>query len=457
MKDEKRVPPTHATEVSGELEVQRVAVEAGWLYRPRAGLDVGIDLELEPVVAGVPTGRIIKAQVKSGVSYFERDNRERFAFRADAPDVRYWRRVNTPLLIVLYHPGERAAYAVEFHEYARANASELSKGLIWFERQHDRLTAQKLHALHQRETASSEDGTPVPLPPTELAVRESLHSNVLALPDTPERLFHAPISAREDREVRQRVGYDAAPFLLWNGELWAFADPRVSDAGLSGVVDAAAVRILDVAAWLTTKDGDIRYRTLLYRHIRRHTRALGLRADSEDRLFFPSLDGTPRTQRYRSLRQWTKRWVARPIWDRKRTRVALWEHRALKAELTRVGSRWFLSMLPAWCFTSEGRVPVKAPLGAVTRRISHEYNLDVYRLLVFWRAVLFRNEQRPLSLQCPPQRLTVSHEALTAAVEFGILGDKVDLSQIEDAPDEASEAMSLEDEIDVAAEVSEHA
>jgi len=126
LNDEKRVPSTHAAEVAGELEVERVAHAAGWLHRPRAGPDVGIDLELEPVLSGVPTGLIIKVQVKSGASYFERDDGQRFAFRVRPSDQSYWRRINTPLLLVLFNPNERRAYAVEFHSHSRANSGELN-------------------------------------------------------------------------------------------------------------------------------------------------------------------------------------------------------------------------------------------------------------------------------------------------------------------------------------------
>jgi Domain of unknown function (DUF4365) len=63
----------------------------------------------------VPTGLIIKVQVKSGASYFERDDGQRFAFRIRPSDQSYWRRINTPLLLVLFNPNERRAYAVISH------------------------------------------------------------------------------------------------------------------------------------------------------------------------------------------------------------------------------------------------------------------------------------------------------------------------------------------------------
>jgi hypothetical protein len=461
LNDEKRVPGSHGTEVSGEIEVQRVAHAAGWLYRPRAGLDVGIDLELEPVVDGIPTGRITKVQVKSGASYFERDSGDRFAFRPETKDIKYWHRVNTPVLVVLYHPGDRAAFAVEFHDYAQKNPDDLAKGLIWFDRRHDLLTADLLRAFGGREASSFEPLRSPPLPEGK-SVREVLHSNLLFLADTPERLFHVKVDAQNDDDVRKRVGRDTAPFYVWGGELWTFVDPRQPESGLTSLIDPPAVRILDSAVWLMTKDGDIRYRALLYRTLRQHTRGLGLRNDGEDRLFFPSRDGTVRKQRYRSLRQWTQRWVARPIWDRTRTAVSIWEHRALSIELTRVGSRWFLALLPSWCFTSDGRTPVRAPPGAVSRRIAHEYNPDVYRLLVFWRAVMFRSEYRPLCLPCSPQHLTCSPTFLSTPVDFGIPDDRIDLTALEETDDDAlSDSEELAEDVGEVSgfrdEVDEHA
>jgi hypothetical protein len=436
LNDEKRIPQTHATEIAGELEVQRVAHAAGWLHRPRAGPDVGVDLELEPAEAGVPTGLIIKVQVKSGASYFERDDGFRFAFRVRPADRSYWDRINTPLLLVLFDPREGSAYGVEFHTYSRENATELTNGLVWFSRERDRLTPDLLRRLASDGPSSPARSAPLP----SVEVREMLHSNALRLDDVPQRLYHSPTSAKSESEVRLQIER-APPFLLWNSEIWSFCDLRDPEAGFRSAVDPARVRIVDAAVWLTTKDGDIRYRTLLYRHLRQHTRGLGLYGDDDGRVFFPSRDGAPRVQRYRSLRQWTQRWVARPVFDRARTKVLLWEHRSLKTELLKVENSWFLSLLPSWTFTLEGRTCTAAPPGAVTRRISHEYNHDIFRLVVFWRAVLFRNEQKPLALGCPPQQIVMAPEMLSCRAEFGIPGDRSDWSTWDVAEDDSPEGI----------------
>jgi hypothetical protein len=437
LSDQKRVPSTHATEVAGELEIQRVAHAAGWLHRPRAGPDVGVDLELEPVQAGVPTGLIIKVQVKSGASYFERDSGERFAFRVRPSDQTYWARINTPLLLVLFNPNEGHAYAVEFHSYSRTNSAALHDGLVWFDRQQDRLTPDLLLRIGSDASPTVPSSGRASLSP--IHVREVLHANVLRLEELPQRLFHAPTSAKNEAEIKPLIARPAAPFLVWNGELWSFWDLRDPEAGFQSAVDSGRVRILDAAVWLSTKDGDVRYRTLLYRHLRQHTRALGLFGDDEGRVFFPSRDRAPRVHRYRSLRQWTQRWVARPVFDRARTKVLLWEHRSLKTELLKTGNSWMLSLIPSWTFSVEGRTCTNAPPGAVTRRISHEYNPDVFRLLVFWRAVLFQNGSNPLVLRCPPQQIVITHNMLSCSAAFGIASDRVDAATLDGEMDDSQD------------------
>ena len=139
------------------------------------------------------------------------------------------------------------------------------------------------------------------------------------------------------------------------------------------------------------------------------------------------------------------------MFDRARTKALLWEHRSVKTELLKIDNDWMLSLLPSWTFSVDGRTCTSAPPGAVTRRISHEYNPDVFRLLVFWRAVLFRSEPTPLVLSCSPQQIVIAPDLLSCKAEFGIPGDQADAAALDGAPDDSPESFDDADPSDSSA------
>lgn len=63
----------------------------GYIWRPTANSDVGLDGEIELVEDRAATAKIVKVQVKSGASYFRREDQRSFELHASADDVEYWR------------------------------------------------------------------------------------------------------------------------------------------------------------------------------------------------------------------------------------------------------------------------------------------------------------------------------------------------------------------------------
>ena len=89
---------------SGIVKLDRVITDMGYFWRPTANSDVGIDGEIELVEDRAATAKIIKAQVKSGPSYFKKEDQRSFEFHASTEDVKYWLAANNPVLIGIYHP-----------------------------------------------------------------------------------------------------------------------------------------------------------------------------------------------------------------------------------------------------------------------------------------------------------------------------------------------------------------
>ena len=84
-----------------------------WYFRPQYNADVGIDAQIEPWLAGRPSGRLLGVQIKSGPSQFSEPLADGggWVYREDSQTHRdYWLNYRLPVILVLYNEIEHAAY-----------------------------------------------------------------------------------------------------------------------------------------------------------------------------------------------------------------------------------------------------------------------------------------------------------------------------------------------------------
>jgi len=102
--------PDPTMERLGFLAVQLAFTsDLGWLAREQPTSDYGVDLHVEEVVDGRPTGRLIAVQVKAGPSYFKERTAEGAVFR-DSAHRQYWLGHSLPVIVALYDPVTKIAY-----------------------------------------------------------------------------------------------------------------------------------------------------------------------------------------------------------------------------------------------------------------------------------------------------------------------------------------------------------
>lgn len=96
------------------IGIHRVALtfleQYGWIEREQPISDFGIDMHLEIVEDGKPTGQIFALQIKSGESYFSKSTSEDYIYRGKKKHLDYWLSQSMPVLIVIYNPRENKAY-----------------------------------------------------------------------------------------------------------------------------------------------------------------------------------------------------------------------------------------------------------------------------------------------------------------------------------------------------------
>ena len=99
------------TERAGILAVETaVNDELGWYSREPLRPDYGIDLFLEAADLGIPTGRMLAVQVKSGPSFFSEVTSDGVIFRGDQAHLAYWSRHSLPAIVVLHDPTSGISY-----------------------------------------------------------------------------------------------------------------------------------------------------------------------------------------------------------------------------------------------------------------------------------------------------------------------------------------------------------
>ncbi|WP_428662238.1 DUF4365 domain-containing protein [Runella sp.] len=99
------MPRFDNTERIGVTTVEGIFLrDFNWIPRTIFQSDVGIDMIVELTDAGVPNGRMIGVQIKSGESYFaDKDSTGNVIFRCSDVHVNYWINYALPVIVVLHH------------------------------------------------------------------------------------------------------------------------------------------------------------------------------------------------------------------------------------------------------------------------------------------------------------------------------------------------------------------
>lgn len=92
------------TERLGVVESERVFIkEINWIFREQPVADVGIDAIIEEVEKSDPTGRLIAAQIKTGLGNFHSSNKH-LTYYVSNTHYNYWLGYVLPVILIAYLP-----------------------------------------------------------------------------------------------------------------------------------------------------------------------------------------------------------------------------------------------------------------------------------------------------------------------------------------------------------------
>ena len=106
------MPRYSATERIGVNAVEQLVLnELNWIFREQPIVDVGIDAHIERVDDGVPTGKLIALQIKTGPSHF-RDSESALTYYGTNSHLDYWSSHSLVVLLVAHLPNTNETYWV---------------------------------------------------------------------------------------------------------------------------------------------------------------------------------------------------------------------------------------------------------------------------------------------------------------------------------------------------------
>lgn len=92
------------TERVGVNAVEAIVVkELGWIFREQLIVDMGIDAQIERVDNGIPTGKLIAVQIKTGESHFK-ETKDAFTYYGRLAHLDYWTGHSLPVILVAHLP-----------------------------------------------------------------------------------------------------------------------------------------------------------------------------------------------------------------------------------------------------------------------------------------------------------------------------------------------------------------
>lgn len=109
---------------AGVIAVEQACNRLDLIWRNLLEEDVGVDGTIEIAIGNFPTGKIVGAQIKSGLSYIRSESEESFKFYPDKDDIEYWRALSIPLFLFVHHPLDEKVYWVDVSRYVESSGEE---------------------------------------------------------------------------------------------------------------------------------------------------------------------------------------------------------------------------------------------------------------------------------------------------------------------------------------------
>lgn len=332
--------------------ISQMVNDMGHLFHPRRvdhGIDGHIDL-VDPTTKVVLNSQIL-VQSKASDLPFPGETGDAFYYLCDQRDLDLWLGGNAPVILVLSHPKTRDAWWVDIRAAFPDARARLTRR-VDVSKARDRFDASAAGALlHLGKPRSSG----FYLPPTPRP--ERLTTNLLTIESVPPSIYLAPAVTGSYSEAGQRLrgngGRVTDAWILGDGLVFSFANLR--DEQWKPIV-AGGVEEIDSSEWLDSSDRNVINRTssLISRALQGAYPELRWHGEQRHVHFKATSDlSILKAGRGRGRRGRT---VFKPRY-RPDGALDYCAHAAADLRPRRIDGRWYVGIVPDWCFTRDGWQP----------------------------------------------------------------------------------------------------
>lgn len=377
--------------------IERRVLEMGHAWNAST-IDAGIDgrIELRNPATQEALNQIILVQSKATTQRLPAETQGSFEWPCDTRDIEYWLQGNAPVILVVskFLDGNEEAYWIDVKRYFEdPRRRKLAK--VQFDKKRDRFDESCRDALFEI-AASTGRGLYLGPPP----VTETLHSNLLTVVSFADRIYTAATDLADNASAWGRfkeIGKhpEGGEFDIQGKRILSF---RELDApAFRAICDAGTIEEHDTSHWAQSDNTEVRreFVRLLNRTLTNKLRPIGLRFDHEGKLyhFMSTRDKRARSYSYRSRHHKTSREVFGPRANKSEpSRIAYFRHSAFKGQFRVHEFQWYLEVTPTYHFTTDGRTPHPYADRLLQGIKQQENNDAVSGQVIFWAAVLNRQE-----------------------------------------------------------------
>lgn len=119
--------PTQKLQVESILAITAIFNEMNCEFRTHTPDNAGIDGEIDLVKGGDFEGKLLKIQVKAGLSYISSENNDLVKVKVEKRYVEFWNTMNVPVILFFYHPDTQVIYWKSIQDYLIVESKLLSK------------------------------------------------------------------------------------------------------------------------------------------------------------------------------------------------------------------------------------------------------------------------------------------------------------------------------------------
>jgi hypothetical protein len=288
---------------------------------------------------------------------------------------------------------------------------------------------------------------------------DSVDVSLLPVSELPGSVWKASSPFRTSLEINERLPRpmrsQVLPFVLRNGEVWAFhdlADPR---GPFKQVVDLASAQRMDAAELLKSQDRNV-YVWLLNSALRIALRRRGIQHDRDHNRYYFLPDHETVTRRVEAKtktgRNQSAKKVVRQEGERTGNPREVWWHLAAQLRFEEFApGMWGLTIRPEFHLSKDGQEPLDPRRVArkVTKRKSRMYNEGYFDAVHFFRYFLLDGRARVV-FDVGRQRIAVEGDFPRVDAKWPLIDDdRFDPISMLDSGDEDDVLDALADSWDV--------